>query len=156
GYWTQLNNNFSKMGNMNDAQRQQQMLDWANTLNQDMSKSAQSILNKEQMNRFNQLYTQYRGYDSLLLPEVQNKLNLTEAQKRKAQTFSNEFHKEMTDLFKQFPNNRDEAMRRYNELTRQTGEQLNALLTDRQRQMWRDYIGDPFNFNQMPPQPTPR
>jgi len=145
-YYGRLRTGYTGLDKLSDKERSQKMNELTSTFNTDMMKSSADILTPEQRTRFNQLYTQYRGYDALNDPDIQRKLKMTDEQREQLRKYSTQYNEQMTAVYKDAGSNREAAMKRYDALRRQSGERINTLLNDEQRRAWRDITGEPYTF----------
>jgi len=144
--WTSFESSLQGSGNADAQARDEQMRKSSQTFHSDFMKSAQGTLKPEQMQRYNQLYLQYRGYDAFMDPAIQTKLNLTDEQKKTFQTQSAEFNRTMNNLYSTSPENRDAVSKQFNDLRQQSRDRINTTLTPEQRRIWQEMTGDPYTF----------
>jgi hypothetical protein len=140
-----------QLNKLDAAQRAQRLAELSQTFQQDFTGTAQGILNPQQLERYNQLFLQYRGLDALNDPTIQKRLNLTDEQRTKLREFSS---LRLEDLTTDNLNNRAAALKRYNDLRARQADQLQSLLNAQQMQSWRQMIGQPFTFQPLAPGTT--
>jgi len=114
-----------------------------------MNKSAADILNQQQIQRFNQLYTQQQGFDAFTNPDLRQRLNISDIQLQQLRKASQDFDQQLRDLTRASQGD----PRTWQTLYRMRSDRINDVLTDQQRQMWRQITGDTFTF---PPIPLPQ
>jgi len=147
--------------NLTPAQRSQKMNDLQQNFYKDFSGSANTVLNAEQQQRYNQLHMQYQGYNAFSNPTVQEKLKLTPEQ---AHTFNQErqqWHDQMNALGQGYTTDNAAANSKYNELRKQSMGRMNTVLTPEQRTAWQQMTGQAYNFPasayfQTNPTPNPK
>ena len=144
GYYGKYKTSLGSLDKLNEQERAQKLNDLSSTFGSDVIKSAEGTLTPEQLQRFRQLYIQYRGYDALIDPDIQRKLKLTDEQREQLRKYGRQYNEQMTAIYKDA--NREAAIKRYNELRRQSSDRINSTLTEDQRRAWRDITGDPYTF----------
>jgi len=133
--------------NLSNEQRMQQM----SQLYQGFNKSFSPVINDaltdaQQRERFNQLYLQYQGYGAFSDPTIQEKLKLTPAQREKLTQYGQEWRQQMGSIGQNYQTNPENATKQYNDLRKQTFEQINGVLTPEQQTQWRQMMGEPYSF----------
>lgn len=96
--------------------------------------------------RYRQLYRQYRGYGAFEDPEVQQELNLTDAQRRSIRNAERQWNRKMSDYNRDYVNNPDAVIKRYNEARPEFQERMKTILTPQQQQAWNDLHGERFDI----------
>ncbi len=146
--WSAYQQGLTKMTpNLTPEQRSEQMRTLQQNFYNNFSQSTSGILTDPQMrNRFNQLSYQYRGYDALLDPSVQRDLKFTDEQRQKLNEYNQNWNNSMNELYRDYGTNRDDATRRFTDLQAREQSRINEILTEQQRQSWRQMIGDPYRF----------
>jgi hypothetical protein len=143
GYWSQYQQGLAA----NNGQQPAKMGDLTNGFNNQLLQAAQGTLSPAQFQRFQQLHMQAQGFNYINNPQVQQQLNLTAAQRQKLSTFDEQHAQQFNDLNKMASTNAQEATKQYQTLRTQYNDMLNSTLTDQQRQVLRDLIGEPYNFS---------
>jgi hypothetical protein len=120
-------------------------------LNQDFYKelstsSNQIITDPKARMRYNQLNLQSRGFNAFEDPLVQQRLALTPEQRQSIDRYQQEWSKSMNELRNDFTTDREGAAKRYNELRRRDWDRVEKVLTEQQRQTWREMVGERFDF----------
>ena len=128
------------------AERSQRMANLQQGFYKDFSGNTNSVLQAEQQQRYNQLYTQYQGYNSFTNPAVQTKLNLTAEQRVTLNQYQQDWHNQMNALGQGYQPDNVAATSKYNELRKQSADRMNAVLTPDQRAAWQQMTGQPYNF----------
>jgi len=113
---------------------------------QQTSKAAQDILKPEQYNRFRQMDLQSRGWHAFSDPDVQKKMNFTDQQREQLQLYQTRWNQSMNQVYSSNDQNRDSAMKAYQDARQQYAKQMQQFLTPEQRQTWAQMTGDPYEF----------
>jgi serine/threonine protein kinase len=102
-----------------------------------------SLLRPEQTTRLRQIAVQMRGTDAYNDPDVARSLGLSNAQKEKIRLLQDEAR---LTAWAEFSSGdmRDSDRRRVEEAWRNARDQIQALLTDEQKERWKDLTGEPF------------
>lgn len=130
------------------------------TMSAEAKKSLAGTLKPEQEKRLRQIELQQMGTRAFDDPEVQTALKLTDDQKDKLKTISDDARKEMQSLFPrrrggeggggggggQARGNREENMKKIQTLRKETMEKALAVLNDQQKKEWSDMTGSPFEI----------
>jgi hypothetical protein len=98
------------------------------------------VLKPEQAKRLKEISLQRRGVQAYADPEVAKALALSDAQKEKISAICSDEEKKMKDIVA----TRDWKARQ--NLQNETNEKAVAVLSERQKKMWSDLTGKPFNF----------
>jgi Spy/CpxP family protein refolding chaperone len=114
-------------------------------------KQLADILNADQMKRYHQLQLQQQGYSALADKSVADQLKLTDEQRTKIQGILDEQRAAMRDLFQSGGSDREAMMQKMQGIRKQTDQKIAALLTDDQKNQWKEMTGAPFTF----PAPAP-
>jgi len=113
----------------------------------DESKKAYGeVLNADQMKRLHQIELQQRGVQAFSDPEVQSALKLTDEQKDKLKTINEDARKEMQAAFQGGGQggDREAAMKKLQELRKDTMDKASAVLTADQKKAWKDMTGEAY------------
>jgi Spy/CpxP family protein refolding chaperone len=145
---------FAKLRDLPQEEQRTKRQALTRTLNEETLKAAGDILKPDQLKRLKQIELQQAGVLAYSRPEVQKALNLTDDQKQKIQTIAEESGKEMRDLFG--GGNPAEIQEKIAELRKKTAEKVQVVLTDNQKNAWKELTGEPFqvrfNLNPRPRQ----
>jgi Spy/CpxP family protein refolding chaperone len=111
-------------------------------------KQLSAILNADQMKRYNQLRLQQQGMSALAEKAVAEELKLTSDQRTKIEGILDAQRSEMRSAFQGGGGGGDrEAMReKMMAMRKQTDEKIAALLTEEQKNKWKEMVGAPFTF----------
>jgi hypothetical protein len=139
---------FSPTAPLDAQQRQQQLLEAQQRFVAMFNQNLDTILtDPQQRARFNQLFNQFRGFDAFFDPTIQQRLNLTDTQLQQLAQFRQEWVTQMQNFGAARPVDRQEALRVWDQMRLQFNDRVNQVLTEPQRRLWMDLIGDPFNFD---------
>ncbi|MBX7166357.1 MAG: hypothetical protein K1X74_08395 [Pirellulales bacterium] len=103
------------------------------------------LLSGDQLKRIKQIGWQQQGPQAFSDPEVAQALALTDEQQQKIAEIEEESRAAMRKLFEGGGEGNREGMRaKAEELRKQTGERLLAVLTEPQQESWKSLVGEPF------------
>lgn len=145
--WQTYSRGMGQLNNVPEDQRAARMSEMNQNFNRGFSTATKDVFTPEQQQRYNQLYYQYQGYNAFNDPQVQQKLNLTDAQKQKLRQYSTQFQTQQNDINKSVTTDRQGAGKRFGELRNRDRDFTNSFLTDEQRQTWRQMTGEPYTFS---------
>jgi hypothetical protein len=131
---------------LDPQERRTKMMEITREVNASTMKAAGEFLKPEQITRLKQIANQQRGAQAFADPEVAQKLNLTEAQKTDIQAIQQESMQEMRSIFQEAQNDREAAMKKMNDLRKQTLSKAEAKLNDEQQKTWKELLGAPFEI----------
>jgi hypothetical protein len=149
--WTQYQQNLQNMdtanANLTPEQRIQRIQDFQLNYYKGLGTPVNDVFTDPQMReRYYQLHTQYRGYDALLDPSIQAKLSLTDAQRQRLGQYQQDWRNSMGELQKNYQTDPQGSAQRLQDLRQREAERTNAVLSEQQRQMWQQMVGNPYNF----------
>lgn len=143
-YQQQVN---SLPNNLNAQERQQRLNQFRQDFYNNYNTSSASVFTStDQRNRYNQLYLQYRSYGAFEDPAVQQKLNLTAAQKQQIMQFEQNWNAQMDAVRTQYKTDPAAARQAFDRLQQQSQQNINLTLSPAQISQWRQIIGNPFSF----------
>jgi len=119
-------------------------------MNASSLKALGEFLKPEQIARLKQISYQVRGVAAFSDPEVQKKLNLTDSQKSDIQAMVQELGTESRTIFQDNQDDREAAMKKIQELGKQTLSKAEAKLNDEQQKTWKELLGAPFEIKYEP------
>jgi hypothetical protein len=142
----------AKLQDLSQEERREKSRAINQAVSEETMKALKDVLKPEQIKRFKQIEVQRRGAEAFTEPEVQKALNLTGEQKEKIKTIAADAAQERRELFQGGGNpgqggaNRggEEAQKKMAALRKATVEKVSAVLTDDQKQTWKEMIGQPF------------
>jgi hypothetical protein len=114
-------------------------------INASAIKSAGEFLKAEQVTRLKQIRHQVMGPMAFSDSEIAQKLNLTDAQKTAIQEIGQAAREKMPSR-EDFQSDREAAMKKMQEVNKETLSQIVAKLNDEQQKTWKDLTGDPFEI----------
>jgi hypothetical protein len=147
-HYNKYQQQISSLPNTLNAQERQQRMnqyrqDFYNNYN---TSTASMFTSPDQRSRYNQLYLQYRGYGAFEDPSVQQKLNLTDAQKQQIMQFEQNWNTQMDAIRAQYKTDPNGARLAFDRLQQQNQQNINSTLTPGQMAQWRQIIGNPYSF----------
>jgi len=146
-----MRESFQALQGLDDAERRTKMQEMQRTMQAESLKAIGEILKPEQLARLKQISYQQRGITAFSDPEVQKKLNLTDAQKADIDKMTEEFRTESREIFQQNQDDRAAAMKKVQELSKETLAKAEAKLNDEQQKSWKALLGAPYEFKPDPP-----
>lgn len=125
-------------------------------LNEEQDKAVADILDSTQLKRYKQLELQRAGAGALNRKDVQESLKITEAQKTQIQEIQQKAGEEMRAMFQGggnpqdlTPEERQARMKKFQDAQKATNDKVLAVLTDTQRNQFKQMQGEPFKFPPM-------
>lgn len=103
-------------------------------------------LNEEQVKRFHQIGLQVMHGMAFSQKVVQDKLKLTEDQKKQIQELVEATRTQMQEIRQNNQGNFEEIMKQSTALQKETGTKIHALLTDDQKAAWKELTGAHFEY----------
>ncbi|MEJ7636528.1 MAG: hypothetical protein WKF75_00700 [Singulisphaera sp.] len=126
------------------SERSDKEREYEDALNVEVSNSLADMLRPKQLRRFGQIELQWRGPAALNDREVRRRLELTDDQRREVARLDADSRREF-----QTPPRDDQVAEtgaRRIDLRKRGLEKFTALLSDAQKQTWKEMIGEPFKF----------
>ena len=115
-------------------------------VNAEVNKEIEAFLTKEQIHRLHQIQHQIQGAHALAEEHVQDRLKLTEAQKTEIQQILHASHAEAQKIREESEGDREAMMAKMAEHRKETLAKVDAKLTDEQKAIWKELVGDPFEI----------
>lgn len=137
---------FQDLQDLEGQERFAKMQEIGRELNASALKQAGEFLKPEQVERLKQIAYQVRGPQSFSEPEVAKKLHITDAQKAEIQEIQRESFQEMRSIFQDAGDDREAAMKKIDELRKQTLSKIEGKLNDEQRKSWKELLGNHFDI----------
>ncbi len=131
---------FANFREMSEADRQKLL----KTMNDDTMKVVAEVLKPEQVKRLKQIVLQQGGADAFNDPDAQKSLKLTDEQKSKIKTITEDAGKEIRGLFQGGGGFSEETRKKMDSIRKDSLERITALLTADQKQSWKELTGEPF------------
>jgi hypothetical protein len=138
-----------KVGELNEKQKEvlkgvgRDRLAKAREFNDTVKKTLESF-KPEQTRRLDQLQLQQRGPNAFFDPRVRQGLNLTAEQQAQVRQAIQDSAQKRAQLIRAAQGNREEVMKKTQELNRVTVEEIVKSLTDEQKTRWKDLAGEPY------------
>jgi hypothetical protein len=137
---------YEKLGTLPPAERTMRMWDLERQYVTDWNKAARDVFNENQFNRYQQLRYQHGGFATLTDPEVQKRLQLTDAQRQALNESVEWSQKQMADITRLGALERERATKMYRDYQTQYNERFKRYLTPEQQRLWGEMTGEPFQF----------
>jgi len=145
----EMREKFQDLQGLDQEERRTKMQAINQEVNASVLKPAGEFLKPEQIARLKQIRHQVQGAMAFNDPEVAKKLNLTDAQKKDIQEIVTASREKMPSR-DDFQSDREAAMKKMQEVNKETLSQVVAKLNDEQQKTWKELIGSPFEI-QYPP-----
>ncbi len=126
--------------------RRQKMAEVNRTLDEFLRKGLEEILSPPQIKRFNQIRLQLSGAVALQNPAVREGLKLSEGQKTQIDGIVEDARREMRESLQNSEDDREASIKKYSEARKISVLKAEAVLSDEQKKMWRELIGEPFEI----------
>ena len=147
---------YAKLNNLNKAERFARLQELNQNYYHDWNKTAGEILNDQQRTRYQQLYHQHAGFNSLNNPAIQKRFNMTPEQVKTLQEYADWNNQQMHNIQVLGATNSTKASQLYNAYWQERQRRFDTFLTPAQQKMWREMAGDPYKFQPTFVQPQPR
>ena len=137
---------FEGLQSLSQDQRREKMQEMGKTFAAEVKKAAHEHLSPVQLKRFEQIELQQRGVEALADAEVQAKLRLSDSQKDKIKSIHDALTEQMR-ANRPAPGGGGDfqaAFQKMRALSKEALEKALAVLTDAQRQTWKEMTGEPF------------
>lgn len=146
--WNRYHEGASRLApTLTPEQRQLQLAELRNQFRKDFAHGLDAVISTpSDRQRYHQLDWQYQGYGAFEDPAVVDKLNLSNAQRRKFDQFGRDWHHQFNNWRRSYPHNQQRVGRQLEEGRRQMWDDINATLTPEQREKWREMIGKRYEF----------
>jgi hypothetical protein len=112
----------------------------------EQTKAVNAVLNADQQKRLRQLQLQQEGPIAAARPDVATELKITDEQKTKIQGLMQSMQEQLRQIFQGGAG--ADARAKVQQLRKETGEKVAALLTDEQKGKWKTMLGAEFKFPQ--------
>jgi hypothetical protein len=112
-------------------------------------KDLKEILNADQMKRFEEINLQAQGFSAFMTPDVQTKLQITDAQKEKLAAAQDEMQAALQDAFQQMQDDREAGRAAMTKAQDAAKAAALALLTAEQKEIWTQMTGKEFKMPAM-------
>jgi hypothetical protein len=142
----QYRDDYTKLGTLNDADRFTRMHELNRQYHATWNKGAGDIFNDTQRARYQQYNYQYGGFSSLYDPDVQKRLNLTDAQLKDLRAHYDWNNQQWQELNRIGANDATKGSEMYRDYWKARQERFNKFLTPAQQKSWNELVGDPYTF----------
>ena len=148
--WKRYNEHLNQLSNdktLNNQQREEHLNQLNESFYKSFSNSADTVVaDPTARQRYMQLYYQYRGYGAFRDPEVQRQLNLSDEQRMNISDAQRDWNRQMRRFNRDFANDPDVVIKRYNESRPEYQERLKKILTPQQYTQWGEMTGSRFDI----------
>lgn len=96
--------------------------------------------------RYNQLYWQHRGAGAFYDEDVRSRIRLNDAQLQRIRKLERDWDGRMTTWHREYPNDPDQVLKRYNQGRAEFNEGLRSVLEPTQLEGWNELTGAPYDF----------
>jgi hypothetical protein len=145
---------FQGLQDLSDDERRAKMQEVGRKMQEDLRKGLTDILKPDQVKRFEQIQLQAQGAQAFATPRVQEALKLTDDQKAKINTITQESMAASREAFQSAGDDRQAAMQKITEIRKQANEKAVNVLTAPQKAQWKEMTGDPYEVRFEPRQPN--
>ncbi len=121
-------------------------------IHEDSNKVIAGVLDGKQYKRFKQIGWQMLGMGSLLDPEMQKELKISDEQKKKLEDIGKEAAKQGLELAKKGERSKE----KYDAITKEAETKANEVLTADQKKGYKEAMGEKFNFTPPASPPVPK
>ncbi len=121
------------------------------TIKAEVEKELEKVLNEQQLKRFKQISLQVQGYGALAQTDVAKEVGLTEGQLKQVREILRESAEKRNAILRQGATGKPQA--RFQEMLKirqWVNEQIEKLLTEQQKNKWKELIGEPFKLELQP------
>jgi hypothetical protein len=164
---------FAKLRDVAQEERRAKTQELTKTVNEETLKAVGEVLKPEQMARLKQIELQRAGFAAYTRPEVQTALKLSDEQKEKVKTISEEANKQIREAMGaggqggrprgqggaggagrgQGRGGFGAGNEKVTAIRKETNEKIVAVLTDDQKKSWKELTGAPFEVPLTRPTP---
>jgi hypothetical protein len=129
---------------LSQEERQQKFREMAEKGAADLKKALADVLTPEQQKRFDQIALQQAGYNAFSRPDIQEKLGLTADQKTKLRDINEQSMARTREIMQDAQGDFAAAREKMTAARKETGDKAMAVLTDAQKETWKELTGKPF------------
>lgn len=148
---TKMREAFESVQGLEGEERREKMTELMKPINEEATKAIATLLKADQNKRYQQILLQQRGIQSFSTPELQKELKLTDAQKDKIKTITEETNAKRGEIFQESQGDRQAMMEKMTALRKESLEKVVAELNDDQKKSWKEKLGAPFTIKFDPP-----
>ncbi len=143
---TRYRTGYDKFGNLTPAERATRIQELNRDYYNDWLRDARDVFNEEQLNRHRQLNLQYGGFNSLVDPEVQKRLNLNDQQRINLRENMAWSEQQLQEIHTIGATNREKGTKLYGDFQKEYETRFNKLLLPAQQKTWREMTGEAYRF----------
>jgi len=141
---------FTKLRDLPREEMFKKFQEMGKAINDETMKALVEVLKPEQSKRLKQLELQSLGVRAFQDADVEKALSLTDDQKEKIKTISEDLGKDMREIRQGLRGGdrekMEEAMKKISAMTKEGMEKASAVLKDDQKKAWKELTGDHFEF----------
>lgn len=139
---------FQGLQDLSPEERQAKVQEVTKEVNAGIEKDLKDILKEDQLKRYRQISLQAMGVGAFSDEEVAKKLELTDDQKAKVKEIQDGAQKERQTLMEEARQggNPQEAFGKAREIGEKAKEKAVGVLTDKQKEQWKELTGKEFKF----------
>jgi hypothetical protein len=145
----EMRGKFQDLQGLDQEERRTKMMEINREMNASVLKSAGEFLKPDQIERLKQISYQVRGPQAFADPELAKKLNLTDSQKTDVQEIVRGLREKLPSR-EDFQSDPEAAMKKSQEVNKETLSQIVSKLNDEQQKTWKELIGAPFEIKYEP------
>jgi len=147
-YWERYHEQVNKLApDLTPIERWKQMHQLHNGYYNNFNQNTEDVLTDAAVrNRYNQLQWQYRGYGAFNDPLLQEKLNLTEQQRRDLGQANREWNQKMSKWKEDYATDQERVIKQFNSGRGDYTERLKSVLTPAQQRSWEAVTGTPYQI----------
>jgi len=134
----------AKLQDLSQEERREKSGELMKSISADTKKALADVLKPDQMKRLHQIELQARGGEAFAEPDVQKTLKLSDEQKEKLKTISEDSRKEMREARQGARDNPGDAATKIAAVRKASNEKAMGVLTDDQKKEWKEMTGAPF------------
>ncbi len=154
-FMEQMRESFGSLRDLSDEERRTKMDEMAKESQEKLDKTLAEILQPKQLERFEQIQLQVQGPMAVTTPKVGKAVNIADDQKEKIQTIRDEMRNAVRDLMGNMrdlsPEQRREKMNemrdKFQQLNKETGDKILAVLNQEQRDKFQKMQGEKFDLD---------
>lgn len=145
---------FASQEGVDRAERSEKWREWSTKQNAELAAQVSEIIGADRLKRLKQIELQTTGPRAIFAAETQKELGLTDDQRQQLDAIRDNAREEMAALFRSrtanggaTPKYDPEAAKKvFEDLTKRQNEKILALLTEKQKEKWKEMQGEPIDF----------
>ncbi len=138
---------FESQQDVSFQERGEKMREFFAKHNPEVEKQVGDILGPDRTKRLKQIRLQVNGPRLLLMgPDLQKDLGITEDQKAKLDDIRDSARNDMREIFASSGNDPEARRKAFEDYNKKQSEKIVAVLTDKQKEKWKEMQGDPIDF----------